>query len=113
MSQDGGGGAIPIASYLGYLELGRPDLYTDKSVVEARPHYKGSGAKYKHTFLVVILSAVIFILVISWVGVLQSYYDSVYIDEVIEKQVQSRLMTALTVSTAAIIGAVGVYIFWD
>lgn len=80
-----------MAEAAGYLAIGRPDLFTESSVF-GKP--KGTIPKLTNvldTFVIIILSALIFITIFSYADVIRSYIDSKYINKVIKSQVKSRI----------------------
>lgn len=79
-------------------EINRPDIYEEK--ITYRPPHENITDKKESvkniilTTSIIIISAFIFIFVVAWFGVLQSYLDYLIINPIIESQVKSRLFYA-------------------
>ena len=110
-----GGGSIPTATVLDYLqpEINRPDLYEERSFVIKDIRGPSSSSMKKrdvtdvhktkmnaplYTIAIIILSAVIFITLVSWADVLRSWFDTKYINPIIGQQLKSRIYYASTIT---------------
>lgn len=131
-------GSVPTATFLDYLneDINRPDLYeeqsfivkdihgpssTDNQVKNKNIHYhyhqwnpmKGKNiTAILYTVGIIILSAAIFITLVSWADVLRSWFDSHYINSLIEEQLRSRIYFAITVTIISIITIFILFWLW-
>jgi len=113
-----GGGSVPTATILDYLqpEINRPDLYEQQSFIvkdirgPSASQMNKSDVTILYTIGIIILSAVIFITFVSWADVLRSYFDSKYINPIIETQTKARIYYAITITLISLI--IVVLLFW-
>lgn len=107
------GGAVPTISVIDYLSptINRPDLYANNSY--PIPKSTGgtlTGAANKknsessaftsiiYTFGLITVSACLFVIIVAWANVLQTWLDSVYVSQVVDPVTHSRFVFACLVS---------------
>lgn len=93
-------------SYMGLLSRGRPDLYTSETLVAKNPKGyipKSNTSNNLSTFIIIILSGLIFITMFSYADTLRSYLDSLFIEDIIKKQTKSRFIFAIIMTIITII----------
>lgn len=124
----GAAGSIPTGTVLDYLseDINRPDLYEERSFIvkdihgpsdrrktssvvalgtgTASPSTKGRNlGSLLYTIGIIILSAAIFITLVSWSDVLRSWFDTKYVNPIIGDQLKSRIYFATTITIISII----------
>jgi hypothetical protein len=111
----GQGGTISTATIIDYLrpDINRPDLFEDQSVIVKDVHgpsneksQSNQSSKYKnmfYTIMIIIVSAIIFIVAISWTDVLRSWFDTKYVNPIIQEQYLSRLYFAITITIIGLV----------
>lgn len=99
-------GGVVVTSSLDYLlpEINRPDLYERANIAELGPR-KGPNPDLTilQTIATIILSAFIFIVIVAWFAVLQVYYDTVYVNDIIKSALKSRLVYAITATIITVV----------
>jgi len=111
----GGGGTVSTSTIIDYLrpDINRPDIFEERSVVVKDVHGSSNdksqndqSSKYKnllYTVVIIIVSAIIFILAISWTDVLRSWFDTKYVNPIIQEQYLSRLYFAITITIIGLV----------
>ena len=114
------GGGVVALNAMDYINLNRPDIYTEKSVVKGgilkTPPKQNKVAppwvNLVTSIMLIVLSAFIFACVISALTVVQSALDAHFINEVIHVQTTSRLYYAgITLVITLLITALFLYIY--
>ena len=102
MNRDAAAGTVITAGF-DYLtpEVNRPDLFEERYTMRSsagRRSNPNSSNQILITLITVIYSAIIFASIISWFGLLQVYYDSIVVSDVITPLIESRFYYAVTVT---------------
>lgn len=97
-------------------EINRPDLFLDQTTQRSGIKRSDRNLQREHQLIsaivVVALSGFLFITVVGWATVLQSYLDSKFVNPVIANVTKSRLYYAIIVTIITIIVVIVVaYIF--
>jgi lysylphosphatidylglycerol synthetase-like protein (DUF2156 family) len=112
MSREAAGGVV-ITSAFDYLnpEINRPDIFEERTTLRTSisRRNKNSSATIAITIITVILSAFIFVTIVSWFTLLQTYYDSIVVNDIISTLVTSRFYFAVT---ATFITLIAFILFW-
>lgn len=85
--------------------INRPDVFINRTNIKSsiyRGLPGGSDAKVWSTLALVILSAFIFVTIVAWATVLQSYLDSRFINPIIGPLITSRLWYAVIVTVITV-----------
>lgn len=98
-----------------FLAINRPDLYTQETVLAKNP--KGVIPKLKKlniidTFVIIVLSGLIFITLFSYADVIRSYIDSIHINNVIKSQTKSRFYFAIVSTVITILACLIAFIIY-
>lgn len=106
MSRNEALSGIVATSSFDYLDstINRPDMFEETntakgSILKTPPHPQNLVA----TIMTIILSGFIFVTIVGWFSLLQAYYDSLFINEIITALVKSRLYYAITVTLITIV----------
>ena len=87
-----------MTSAFEYLDINRPDLFSEKSTVKQTKGVVKTEENILTTIIIVFVSAMVFITLVAWADLLRSYLDSKIIDKIIEKQTKSRFIFAMAVT---------------
>lgn len=95
---------IPFTDYLD-PQINRPDLFEERVEPREGLHVGKNGHKqnFMKTLALVLISAFIFISIVGWASLLQSFLDYKIIDPIIKNVAISRLWYAIIVTLVAII----------
>ena len=112
----GGGVYMSAFDYLS-PSVNRPDVFLDRTNIKSsiyRGKPGGSDTKVWATLALVILSAFIFVTIVAWATVLQSYLDAKIVNPIIGPLVTSRLWYAVIVTIITIVLLVGaVFLYYQ
>lgn len=109
MSREASAGTV-ITSSFDYLkpEINRPDLFEERTSMRSSISRR-SDQQIGITIMTVVLSAFIFVTIVGWFTLLQTYYDSIVVNDIISALVTSRFYYAVT---ATFITLTALIIFW-
>jgi hypothetical protein len=111
-------GGIVATSSMDYLNpmINRPDLFEETTTIKSsilKTPPKGVSSKQSPliaTLMTIVLSAFIFVTIVGWFSLLQTYYDSILVNAVIAPLVRARLYYAITV-TAITVVVFGIFLY--
>lgn len=99
-------GGVVVTSSFDYLNsaINRPDIFADQTTLKSGiTKSLPRSTNVVVSIMTVILSAFIFVTIVGWFTVLQSYYDSIFVNTIISSLVRSRIYYAATATGITII----------
>lgn len=108
-------GGVVVTSSFDYLNwpVNRPDIFADETTIKSGIIQVSGSTHIIVIIMTIILSAFIFVTIIGWFTVLQSYYDSISVNTIITSLLRSRVYYAITTTGITLVAFLIFYLIYQ